>query len=88
MAHITAEFDQLIEEMMNEWHVPGLAVAVINGDEIHSKVVPAIPIFFVFTQMPRAMASPGFQIRRLLLILYLIALALLSPSLQPLSQHL
>ena len=88
MAHITAEFDQIVEEMMNEWHVPGLAVAAINGDSIHSRVVTTIPTFFVFTQMLRAMASLGSQIRRPLLILYSTALALLSPSPQLLSQHL
>lgn len=38
MAFKTAEFDQLVEILMREWHVPGLSIAVIQGDQIDAKV--------------------------------------------------
>lgn len=38
MAHKTAEFDQLVERLMEEWHVPGLSIAVVQGDQIDAKV--------------------------------------------------
>ncbi|KAF2790876.1 beta-lactamase/transpeptidase-like protein [Melanomma pulvis-pyrius CBS 109.77] len=37
MAHKTSDFDRLVQELMNEWKVPGLAIAVIHGDEIYTK---------------------------------------------------
>lgn len=38
MAHKTAEFDQMVERLMEEWHVPGLSIAVVQGDHIDAKV--------------------------------------------------
>lgn len=38
MAHKTAEFDQMVEKLMEEWHVPGLSMAVVQGDQIDAKV--------------------------------------------------
>lgn len=38
MAHKTAEFDQMVERLMEEWHVPGLSIAVVQGDHIDEKV--------------------------------------------------
>ncbi|KAG8163527.1 hypothetical protein KVR01_006824 [Diaporthe batatas] len=37
MAFKTAEFDQLVERLMEEWHVPGLSIAVVQGDQIDAK---------------------------------------------------
>ncbi|KAI3391181.1 hypothetical protein diail_7786 [Diaporthe ilicicola] len=37
MAYKTVEFDQLVTGLMQEWHVPGLSIAVIQGDEIDAK---------------------------------------------------
>lgn len=38
MAHKTVEFDQMVERLMEEWHVPGLSIAVVQGDHIDEKV--------------------------------------------------
>lgn len=38
MAYKTAEFDQLVERLMEEWHAPGLSIAVVQGDQIDAKV--------------------------------------------------
>jgi hypothetical protein len=38
MAHVSAEFDQLVQALMVEWNVPGLAIAIIQGDEIYKRV--------------------------------------------------
>lgn len=34
----TAEFDEAVTHLLNQWHVPGLSIAVIDGDETFSKV--------------------------------------------------
>ncbi|KAL2273988.1 hypothetical protein FJTKL_03705 [Diaporthe vaccinii] len=41
MAHKTAEFDQMVERLMEEWHVPGLSIAVVQGDHIDAKLIPS-----------------------------------------------
>ena len=38
MAHNTPEFDQLVLEKIKEFNVPGLSLAVVQGDDIYSKV--------------------------------------------------
>jgi CubicO group peptidase (beta-lactamase class C family) len=43
MAHKTAEFDQLVERLMEEWHAPGLSIAVVQGDQIDAKVNAILP---------------------------------------------
>ena len=53
MAHKTAEFDSLVEETMKEWHVPGLAIAVIQGEEIYTKV-GIYPLTFPKCSLTRA----------------------------------
>lgn len=34
----TASFDKLVSQNLDQWHTPGLAIAVINGDDTFSKV--------------------------------------------------
>ena len=34
----TKDFDALVEELLEEWHVPGIAIAVVDEDETCSKV--------------------------------------------------
>lgn len=34
----TADFDKLIAENLDRWHTPGLAIAVIEGEDTFSKV--------------------------------------------------
>lgn len=43
MAHKTAEFDQMVERLMEEFHVPGVSIAIVQGDEIDAKVVVTYP---------------------------------------------
>jgi len=43
MAYKTAEFEKLVLEKINEFHVPGLSLAVVQGDDIHSKVSRSLP---------------------------------------------
>lgn len=38
MAHETAAFDENVRQLIHEWRVPGLAIAVVKGNEIHAKV--------------------------------------------------
>lgn len=42
MAHKTADFEQLIRKTIEEWKVPGLSIAVVEGDEIYAKVTHCI----------------------------------------------
>lgn len=35
---LTAEFGRYVTDLMDEWKVPGLSVAVIDGDEVYSQV--------------------------------------------------
>ncbi|KAH7389751.1 beta-lactamase/transpeptidase-like protein [Pyrenochaeta sp. MPI-SDFR-AT-0127] len=37
MAHKTAEFDELVLKTIHKWKVPGLSIAVVEGDEIFAK---------------------------------------------------
>jgi CubicO group peptidase (beta-lactamase class C family) len=39
MAHKAPEFEKLIQERMKEWNVPGLSLALVQGDEIYTKVL-------------------------------------------------
>lgn len=38
MAHATAAFDKNVEKIIEEWKVPGLGVAIVQGEQIHAKV--------------------------------------------------
>ena len=35
---LDAEFAQLVNETLHLWHVPGLAIAVIDGDDVWAEV--------------------------------------------------
>ncbi|KAH6644565.1 beta-lactamase/transpeptidase-like protein [Boeremia exigua] len=37
MAHTNAAFDANVRRLIYEWHVPGLGVAIVQGDEIQAK---------------------------------------------------
>ena len=43
MAHKTAEFDHMVERLMEEYHVPGVSIAIVQGEEIDAKVVVIYP---------------------------------------------
>lgn len=35
---LTKEFDKRVEELLEQWHVPGLAIGIVDGDETWTKV--------------------------------------------------
>jgi CubicO group peptidase (beta-lactamase class C family) len=39
MAHKTQQFERLVQEKMEEWKVPGLSLAIIQGEDIYTKVI-------------------------------------------------
>lgn len=41
---LDSDFEKLAIETLNEWHVPGLAVAVIDGDDTWSAVSCAVSL--------------------------------------------
>jgi hypothetical protein len=43
MAHKTRAFDELVQRTIDEWKVPGLSIAVVQGDEIYAKVLDHCP---------------------------------------------
>jgi hypothetical protein len=38
MAAISPEFEKFVQEKVEEWHVPGLSLAIVQGDDIHTSV--------------------------------------------------
>lgn len=38
----TSAFDNLVADSLDRWHCPGLAIAVIDGDDTFSKVCHSI----------------------------------------------
>lgn len=34
----TAAFEAYVEDVMEKWHTPGLAISIVNGDETWAKV--------------------------------------------------
>lgn len=34
----SSDFDKYVERLMHNWHVPGLAIAVVDGNVTYSKV--------------------------------------------------
>jgi hypothetical protein len=43
MALQDPQYEKLVKEQAEEWKVPGLTIAVIQGDEIHTKVIELHP---------------------------------------------
>jgi hypothetical protein len=39
----TEAFSKLVQDKMREMNIPGLSIAVVDGDEIHSKVTTFSP---------------------------------------------
>jgi CubicO group peptidase (beta-lactamase class C family) len=35
---LDANFDKLVDETLKDWHVPGISVAVVDGDSTWTKV--------------------------------------------------
>lgn len=38
---LTPDFDKLVADTLDHWHVPGISIAVIDGDKTFSKVCPS-----------------------------------------------
>jgi CubicO group peptidase (beta-lactamase class C family) len=58
MAHNSPEFEKIILDGLLKWKVPGIAVAVIEGDEIKSKVVRCVSVL-------KAYSTQGYGLARL-----------------------
>ena len=35
---LNKDFNALVEHLLEEWHVPGISVAVVDGDQTYSNV--------------------------------------------------
>lgn len=44
MAYADIVSDENVRKLIDEWHVPGLGVAIIQGDHIHAKVCIACQV--------------------------------------------
>lgn len=60
-ASFTADFDAFVEDLLQYWHVPGLSLAVIEGDKVYSKVTLSIS---VTCQVQEAEDYKGLWIRQ------------------------
>lgn len=64
---LTEQFDQRIENLLEEWHVPGLAIGIVDGNETWTKVF-TFPVGFhtrpqgCFSAMSRSM-RPSLRTR-------------------------
>jgi hypothetical protein len=38
-ATFTAAFDDKANRLLKDWHVPGLAIAIVDGSETHTNVL-------------------------------------------------
>ena len=48
--HLTEEFDRLVERSMHDWHVPGLAIAVIREKTVDAKVGACVSCTILLTE--------------------------------------
>lgn len=62
----TPEFDSLVAETIKRWNVPGLSVAVIEGDSTCTQVSINAPHLNTLLPiiLPRPVASPDFPERK------------------------
>lgn len=37
-----AEFDKLVQDSLKHLHLPGLSIAIVDGNQTHAKVVPPV----------------------------------------------
>ncbi|KAM4054610.1 beta-lactamase [Hirsutella rhossiliensis] len=47
----TADYDALASKILDQWHVPGMSIAVVDGDDIFAKA-------FGFATLPDTPATP------------------------------
>ena len=56
MAHTTTVFGENVRWFIDEWNVPGLGIAVVQGDQIHAKVLNAAHYVLNYANGLRVMA--------------------------------
>ena len=39
ISFLNADFDAFVHDTLEAWHVPGLSIAIVDGDAIHAKVL-------------------------------------------------
>lgn len=55
------EFDRMVEETLQHWHVPGLSVAVVHGDDTFAKVST---MFFDFQSLDISSDEPEVEFQK------------------------
>jgi CubicO group peptidase (beta-lactamase class C family) len=61
----SSKFDDLVQGLLQAWHVPGLAIAVIDGASTFSKVSGSVSLMIVFADIKtRVMDMLFFLIKR------------------------
>jgi hypothetical protein len=48
-----AKFAQLVKETLDKWHVPGLSIAVVDGDDVWAEVSSETPYNFPVSDQGR-----------------------------------
>lgn len=46
--YLDESFDEYVKATLNEWSVPGLSIAVVDGDDVYSKVFTGKTFDFLF----------------------------------------
>jgi hypothetical protein len=46
--YLDESFDEYVKATLNEWYVPGLSIAVVDGDDVYSKVDTENAFDFLF----------------------------------------
>ena len=59
--HLTEELDCLVAKSMLDWHVPGLAIAVIREDMVDAKVA-SCPFVLFFNPADRLIPPLGLRL--------------------------
>ena len=63
MSYKTEKFDQLVHELMDEYKVPGFAFAIIQGDDIWSKVSYTSHCSYHVVTSFRDTVSPNYLVK-------------------------
>jgi hypothetical protein len=80
-------FDSLVKSLLQEWHVAGLSVAVVDGDQTFAKVRRCVVSKAIFTNRLRDMVLQVFRTNQLRQKHFSSQLAPQSPLLQRLYHY-
>jgi len=57
----TASFDTYVDELLSEWHTPGMAIAVVKGGQTWSKVTLALIFCRWLSLQPCCLLAYAFE---------------------------